>query len=41
MHPGGVVALFADGSTRFISESIALDSWRAAATIMGGEVVTP
>ena len=40
-HPGGVVALFADGSARFISESIDLDSWRAAATIMAGEVVAP
>ena len=40
-HPGGVNAVFADGSTRFISESIDLDSWRAAATIMAGEVVAP
>ncbi len=39
MHPGGVVAVFADGSTHFISESIDLASWRAAATIMAEELV--
>ncbi|MBN1852021.1 MAG: DUF1559 domain-containing protein [Pirellulales bacterium] len=37
-HPGGVNAGFADGSTRFIQEGIAVDVWKALATIRGGEV---
>ena len=31
-HPGGVNLLLGDGSVRFISESIALNTWRALAT---------
>ena len=38
-HPGGVAALYCDGSVHFISNSIALPTWRALATRSGGEVV--
>ncbi|HUY93358.1 MAG TPA: DUF1559 domain-containing protein [Pirellulales bacterium] len=37
LHPGGVNVLFADGGSRFISESISLQVWRAIATRAGGE----
>lgn len=40
-HPGGLHFAFADGSARFISDSIALPVYRGLATIRGGEVVTP
>lgn len=36
-HQGGVNALYADGSARFISDLIELDVWRAASTIACGE----
>ena len=36
-HPGGVVAAMGDGSVRFISDSVNLAVWRAAATRAGGE----
>ena len=39
MHPGGVEVLFADGSVRFIDDSIEVDTWRALATIAGGETI--
>jgi prepilin-type processing-associated H-X9-DG protein len=38
-HPGGLQFAFIDGSVRFISESIPLGTYRALATIRGGEVV--
>jgi len=38
-HPGGVQVLLADGSARFISQTIDLTTWRALATIRGGEVL--
>ncbi|EAQ81815.1 DUF1559 domain-containing protein [Blastopirellula marina] len=38
-HPGGVQALRCDGSARFISENIQLDTWRALSTTQGGEVL--
>lgn len=38
-HPGGVVAAMLDGSVRFISDSIALEVWQAAATTGGGELL--
>ena len=39
-HPGGVSALFCDGSVHFIKESIAGTTWRALGTVKGGEVVS-
>ncbi len=37
-HAGGVNVVFGDGSSRFISDSIALEVWRALGTNHGGEV---
>ena len=37
-HPGGVQVLMADGSVHFINDTIDLSTWRALATIAGGEV---
>ena len=37
-HSGGVNVMFMDGSTRFISNSIDLATWRALATPAGGEI---
>jgi prepilin-type processing-associated H-X9-DG protein len=39
-HPGGVNALFGDGSVRFIKGSISGATWRALGTIGGGEVIS-
>jgi prepilin-type N-terminal cleavage/methylation domain-containing protein/prepilin-type processing-associated H-X9-DG protein len=39
-HPGGVNALFGDGSVRFIKESIDLRTWRGLGTRHGGEVLS-
>jgi prepilin-type N-terminal cleavage/methylation domain-containing protein/prepilin-type processing-associated H-X9-DG protein len=39
-HPGGVNALFGDGSARFIKDTIAGPTWRALGTLRGGEVVS-
>jgi prepilin-type processing-associated H-X9-DG protein len=36
-HAGGVNALHADGSVRFVSDSVDFRVWRAAGTIAGGE----
>jgi prepilin-type processing-associated H-X9-DG protein/prepilin-type N-terminal cleavage/methylation domain-containing protein len=38
-HPGGVNVLMADGSVRFIQQSINLATWQALGTIGEGEVV--
>ncbi len=38
-HPGGVNALLADGSVRFVAETIAPTVWRALATCAGGETI--
>jgi prepilin-type processing-associated H-X9-DG protein len=38
-HPGGAQFALADGSVRFISESIQLGMYRALSTIQAGEVV--
>ncbi len=40
-HPGGVNALLGDGSVRFISETISLDTWHALGSVSGGEVLGP
>jgi prepilin-type N-terminal cleavage/methylation domain-containing protein/prepilin-type processing-associated H-X9-DG protein len=39
-HPGGVNVCFADGSVRFIRDSIPLDKWKALGTRAGGEMGT-
>jgi len=39
LHPGGVNSLMADGSARFMSESIARKVWRALGTRNGDELV--
>ncbi len=39
-HPGGVNALFADGSVHFIKNSISAVTWRGLGTIAGGEVIS-
>jgi prepilin-type processing-associated H-X9-DG protein len=39
-HPGGVNALFADGSVRFIKNSINGATWIALGSIGGGEVIS-
>jgi prepilin-type processing-associated H-X9-DG protein len=39
-HPGGVNALFADGSVHFIKNSVSAVAWRALGTIGGGEVIS-
>ncbi len=38
-HPGGVQAALCDGSVRFISENILLNTWRELSTTRGGEVI--
>ena len=37
-HPGGVNVIMADGSLQFVSNDIALATWRAMGTMNGGEV---
>jgi prepilin-type N-terminal cleavage/methylation domain-containing protein/prepilin-type processing-associated H-X9-DG protein len=39
-HPGGVNMGFADGSVRFIKDSVGLQTWWALGTRAGGEVVS-
>jgi hypothetical protein len=39
-HPIGVNALRADGSVRFVNNSIDLTVWQALASIAGGETVS-
>ncbi|HEX4607964.1 MAG TPA: DUF1559 domain-containing protein [Urbifossiella sp.] len=38
-HTGGVNVCFADGSVRFIRDSIPLDTWKALGTRSGGETI--
>ena len=40
LHPGGANFAFADGSVRFIRETISQDAYRALSTIDSREVVT-
>ncbi|MGQ9607518.1 MAG: DUF1559 domain-containing protein [Thermogutta sp.] len=37
-HPGGVNVGMADGSVRFVSQTVDLEAWRALGSINGGEV---
>jgi prepilin-type N-terminal cleavage/methylation domain-containing protein/prepilin-type processing-associated H-X9-DG protein len=39
-HPGGVNALFADGSVHFVKNSVSPVTWRGLGTIAGGEVLS-
>jgi prepilin-type N-terminal cleavage/methylation domain-containing protein/prepilin-type processing-associated H-X9-DG protein len=39
-HPGGVNALFGDGSVRFIKNSINWQTWRGLGSVAGGEVLS-
>jgi prepilin-type processing-associated H-X9-DG protein len=39
-HPGGAIVVFADGSVRFLNESIDIRVFAALVTRYGGEVVT-
>jgi prepilin-type processing-associated H-X9-DG protein len=39
-HPGGVNALFGDGSVRFVKNTVSAVTWRALGTIAGGEVIS-
>ena len=39
-HPGGVNTLFADGSVKFLKNSINWVTWRALGTVGGGEVTS-
>jgi prepilin-type N-terminal cleavage/methylation domain-containing protein/prepilin-type processing-associated H-X9-DG protein len=39
-HPGGVNALFADGSVHFVKNSVSPITWYALGTIAGGEVIS-
>ena len=39
-HPGGVNALFCDGSVRFVKDSINFQTWRGLGTIGSGEVIS-
>jgi len=38
-HPGGVNVGFVDGSVRFVSETVDLETWRGLGSRNGGEVV--
>ena len=40
MHPGGVQVLLADGSSRFVAETVNLLVWQAVGSMQGGEVVS-
>jgi prepilin-type N-terminal cleavage/methylation domain-containing protein len=39
-HPGGVVSLFADSSTRFVADTIDGRVWRAFSTVAGQETIS-
>ena len=39
-HTGGVNAMFGDGSTRFVSNTINLTAWQAMGTMDSGEVIS-
>jgi len=39
-HPGGVNVTLADGSVRFVKNSINIQTWMALGTRAGGEVIS-
>jgi len=39
LHPGGVMVAIADGSVRFVSDSISLEVWQGLGTLTGSEVL--
>ena len=39
-HPGGVNVTMADGSVRFVKNSINMQTWMALGTKAGGEVIS-
>ncbi|QEH35957.1 putative major pilin subunit [Aquisphaera giovannonii] len=39
-HPGGVNALFCDGSARFVKDSVSVPTWQGLGTRAGGEVLS-
>jgi prepilin-type N-terminal cleavage/methylation domain-containing protein/prepilin-type processing-associated H-X9-DG protein len=39
-HPGGVNALFGDGSVRYVKNSVSPVTWRALGSVAGGEVLS-
>jgi prepilin-type processing-associated H-X9-DG protein len=39
-HPGGVNALLADGSVKFMKDTISPVVWRSLGSIQGGEVIS-
>jgi prepilin-type N-terminal cleavage/methylation domain-containing protein len=39
-HPGGVDALLADGSVRFVKSTVDAATWRALGTVAGSEVIS-
>ena len=40
LHPGGTNVLFLDGHVQFVKDSVSLQTFRAVATINGGEVIS-
>ena len=38
-HPGGVNALFGDGSVQFVKSGVSGQTWRALGSVAGGEVI--
>lgn len=39
LHPGGVNLLMCDGSVRFVTETIDINTWHGLGTVAGGEVL--
>jgi prepilin-type processing-associated H-X9-DG protein len=39
-HPGGVNAVFLDGSVKFVKDSVSAQTWWSIATMSGGEIVS-
>jgi len=39
LHPGGVMVAIADGSVRFVSDSISLQVWQGLGTLAGSEIL--